>query len=209
MPAYCAHSCPCTSILHDVSDQFCKDRWVHRAGVPDAGCRVGVPILQHACLSPAGDRQHLHKQVSRADDLLGRKWSHLPESLRIYAIADIKHGWLIWCVTVGCMLRDMFPDPDSVLFLTRVTQREFMAEFNALLQESFVGTEIQTEGLKTARTREAIARGIRYRRKNATLAVKPPGRVMILMYLLSPWVNITYGGCRYLREARVETLRKY
>ena len=32
---------------------------------------------------------------------------------------------------------------------------------------------------------------------------------MMLMGLVSPSANITYGGCRYLREARSETLRKY
>ena len=67
----------------------------------------------------------LNKQVSRADDLWGRRWRQLPESLRVQAIADTKHGWLVWCITVGCILRDMFPDPDSILFLTRVTQRDF------------------------------------------------------------------------------------
>ena len=29
------------------------------------------------------------------------------------------------------------------------------------------------------------------------------------MSLFSPWANITYGGSRYLRQARGETLRKY
>ena len=84
-----------------------------------------------------------------------------------------------------------------------------MAEFNALLQESLVGTEILTGSLVSACIREAVARGIRYRKKDETLALSPPGRVMMLMGLVSPWANITYGGCRYLREARVETLRKY
>ena len=72
-----------------------------------------------------------------------------------------------------------------------------------------MGTEIQTTGLASARTREAVARGIRYRRKDRTLALSPPGRVMMLTELVSPWANITYRGCRYLREARMETLRKY
>ena len=84
-----------------------------------------------------------------------------------------------------------------------------MAEFNALIQEALVGTEIQRGGLASAQTREAVARGIRYRRKGGTLALSPPGRVMMLTELVSPWANITYGGCRYLREARLETLRKY
>ena len=52
----------------------------------------------------------------------------------MYAITDLKHGWLTWCIAVGCILRDLFPDPDAVLFLTLVTQKEFVAEFNALIQ---------------------------------------------------------------------------
>ena len=32
---------------------------------------------------------------------------------------------------------------------------------------------------------------------------------MKLIELTSPWANVTFGGCRYLREARLETLRKY
>ena len=30
-----------------------------------------------------------------------------------------------------------------------------------------------------------------------------------LVELVSPWANITYGGCRYLREARLEALHNY
>ena len=72
-----------------------------------------------------------------------------------------------------------------------------------------MGTEIQTGGLSSARTREAVARGICYRRKDGTLALSPPSRVMMLIEFVSSWANITYGGCRYLGEARLETLRKY
>ena len=99
--------------------------------------------------------------------------------------------------------------PDATLFLTRVNQKDFVAEFNAIIQEALVGTEIQTGSLSSARTREAVASCIRYRRKNGTLALSPPSRVMKLIELVSPWANVTYGGRRYLREARLETLRKY
>ena len=85
----------------------------------------------------------LNKQVSRADDQWGQEWSQIPDSMKMYAITDLKHGWLTWCIAVGCILRDRFLDPDAVLFLTCVTQNEFVAEFNALIQESLVGTEIQ------------------------------------------------------------------
>ena len=74
----------------------------------------------------------LNKHTSRADNLWGQKWSQLPDSLKIYAITDIKH--LTWCTAVGCILRDLFPNPNAILLLTRVSQKEFVAEFNALLQ---------------------------------------------------------------------------
>ena len=119
----------------------------------------------------------------------------------MYAIADLKHGWLTWVIAVGCILRDLFPDPDAILFLTHVNQKEFVAEFNAIIQEALVGTEIQTGSLSSARTREAVGSCIRYRRRNGTLALSPPSRVMKLIELVSPWANVTYGGCRYLREA--------
>ena len=86
----------------------------------------------------------LNKQVSRADDRWGQEWSQIPESMRMYAIADLKHGWLTRIITMGCILRDLFPDPDMILFLTRVTQRDFVAEFNTIIQEALIGTEIPT-----------------------------------------------------------------
>ena len=96
---------------------------------------------------------------------------------------------------MGCILRDMFPDPDSILFLTRVTQRDFVAEFNAFLQEALVGTELLMDEVKTAETREAVVGAIRYRKNNGALANVPPSRVMILTELMSKWANVTYGGC--------------
>ena len=136
----------------------------------------------------------LNKQVSRADDQWGQKWSQIPDSLKIYSISDLKQGWLTWCIAVCCILRNLFPDPEAILFLTRVNQKKFVAEFNAPLQESLVGTEIQTGGLASAQRREAVARGIRYRRKDGTLALSPPGRVMMLMGLVSPWGILPTGA---------------
>ena len=42
-----------------------------------------------------------------------------------------------------------------------------------------------------------------------TLSIGPPSRVEVLIRLFSPWPSVTYGGCRYLRQARAETLWKY
>ena len=90
----------------------------------------------------------------------------------------------------------MFSDPDSILFLTRVTQRDFVAEFNVLLQEVLVGMELLMDEVKTAETREAVVGAIRYRKNNGALSNAPPSRVMIPKDLMSKWAIITYGGCR-------------
>ena len=50
----------------------------------------------------------------------------LAESLRVYALGDVKHGWLVWTVALGSLLRDLFPDPESALYLTGSTQAEFV-----------------------------------------------------------------------------------
>ena len=62
----------------------------------------------------------LNKQVSRADDRWGQEWSQMPDAMQMYGITDLKQSWLTWVIAVGCMLRDLFPDPDAILFLTRV-----------------------------------------------------------------------------------------
>ena len=40
------------------------------------------------------------------------------------------------------------------------------------------------------------------------MSERSPSRVELLEELLSPWASISYGGCRYLRVARAETIRK-
>ena len=106
----------------------------------------------------------LNKQVYQADDKWGQPWDEISEAMRVYAVADIKYGWLVWVSVVGCLLRDLFLDPESVLFLTGVEQKEFVAKLNTLLLESLVGTAIQTTNLASARTREDVAKCICYRR---------------------------------------------
>ena len=91
----------------------------------------------------------------------------------------------VWPVGRG-LLQDLFPDPESTLFLTGVEQEQFVAELNNMLLESLIGTEIHTTALVSARTREDIAKCIRYRRGSGALSSGPPSRVELLVSLLSP-----------------------
>ena len=42
----------------------------------------------------------LNKMVSRADEQWGVKWEDLAESIRCYALGDVKHGHLVWTVPI-------------------------------------------------------------------------------------------------------------
>lgn len=54
----------------------------------------------------------LNKVVSQADGMWGKRWEEItPPSVHV---GDIEHGWLTWTMVVGCLLRDLFPEPDSM-----------------------------------------------------------------------------------------------
>ena len=60
----------------------------------------------------------LNKLVSEADDEWRKPWDAISEPMRVYAVADIKHGHVLWNTLVGCIIRDIFPDPEVALYLT-------------------------------------------------------------------------------------------
>ena len=151
----------------------------------------------------------LNKLVSETDDKWGKPWDAISKPMRVYAVADVKHGHVLWNTLVGCNIRDLFPDPEVALYLTGTDQREFVAEFNTLLVEALAGTEIQMGQLLSAQSRKDIAQCIHYRTLTGAVSSRPPSQVEVLTKLYSPWSNISYGGCDYLRQAQVETLRKY
>ena len=71
-----------------------------------------------------------------------------------------------------------------------------------------MGTEAHSTTLSRAQTREDLLNSVRYRRSSGTLSERPPSRVELREKMLSPWASISYGGCRFLRVARAETIRK-
>ena len=151
----------------------------------------------------------LNKVVSQADERWGVRWTELAPSLRVYALGDLKHGWLVYTTIIGILIRGLFPDPESALYLCDATQEDFVRAFNVLIIEALVGTELHQNVLDTASTRETLLKSLRYRLGNGELSDTPPARVELLVELLSPWPNVTYGGCRFLRTARADTIRKF
>ena len=103
----------------------------------------------------------------------------------------------------------MFPDPESPLYITGATQAEFVQWLNALILEFLFGIELHPDSLRRAQTREDLLGSLRYRKTNGDLSARPPTRVELLTEILFPWSSISYGGCRFLRVARAETVGKF
>lgn len=135
----------------------------------------------------------LNKVVSCVDESWGKPWEEISSSLRMYAIGDIKHGWITYLVVVGCLLWNLFLDPDSILYLTGTNQRQFVGELNTLLLESLVGTEIDTTAMSSAVTREDVGGCIRYRRG---VELFPPDGLPEWSYSLvcTPTVRTSHTG---------------
>ena len=57
---------------------------------------------------------------------------------------------------LGCLLWDVFPDPESALYLTGTTQAEFVQGFSTFILESLMGTESHPTALSQAQTREEL-----------------------------------------------------
>ena len=91
--------------------------------------------------------------MSCADENWGTRWEGLAESLRVYALGDVKHGWIVWTTILGCLLRDLFPDPESALYLTETTQAKFVQGFSVFILESLIGTESHPDALSRAQSR--------------------------------------------------------
>ena len=70
-------------------------------------------------------------------------------------------------------MRDLFPDPDSALYLTGSTQAEFVQGLSMLVLEFLVGTEFHLDANSRAQTREDLLSCLPYRRTNGDLSDRP------------------------------------
>ena len=52
-------------------------------------------------------------------------------------------------------------------------------------------------------------RSLRFRTKSGSLSDKTPDRVEIVVQLVGDWPTISFGGCRYLHQARYWFTRQY
>ena len=84
----------------------------------------------------------MNKVVSRADGKWGLRWSQIPPALQVYALGDVKMGYLTYNVLISLLLRQLFPDPELVCRLSRCSPVSWIRWFNNLVRDTLVGTAV-------------------------------------------------------------------
>ena len=69
--------------------------------------------------------------------------------------------------------------------------------------------EIDYRALERSKTRTESMRSLRFRTETGSLSDKSPDRVEIVVKLVGDWPTISFGGCRYLHQARHWFTKQY
>ena len=150
----------------------------------------------------------MNKMCSTADETWGRRWCDIPQSLKIYALGDIKMGHMTYLVLSAVVLRDFIPDPDIVCTYFKIfDQYPVVKWFMRLLCSSLESAEIHTEDIKAASSRQELIRTLRFRySEDSELREIPTRRIEMWANMIGGWPSITRGSCRYLLQARAKFL---
>ena len=111
-------------------------------------------------------------------------------------------GFVCYNVLAGILLRDVFPDPDVVCRYLKCNQKAAADWFLDLVLMTLEGVEFHQGVEGSAVTREEMILSLRYRDERDKLAEFPPPMVRLWTSILGEWPSPTYGGCRYLLQAR-------
>ena len=146
----------------------------------------------------------LNKMVSTGDDKWSWAWDELPDSLKVYALGDVRMGHMTYNILSAVIIQDYFPDPEVVCkYFNSTNQQEVGAWFLNLLAHTMDGIELHQERFKSAETRIEMMKCLRFRYAGSSELMEDcPPRVRLWIKLLGDWPAVTAGGCRYLLQCR-------
>jgi hypothetical protein len=150
----------------------------------------------------------LNKCCSKAGGLWGIRYDKLPLAFKVYAVADLKFGYMTYAILVSMLLRQMFPDPDICCKLSKVSQVEYVTWFARWIRDSIYGTAVYDQDMRSAETRFELMMSLKYRNSRGHLSVETPERVQFVANMIY-WPTLTAGGPRYLQPVRFKYLEQY
>ena len=150
----------------------------------------------------------VNRCVHTGDGKWGQLWEHVPRSMKVYALGNLRSTYGIFVVLLGVILRDLFPDQDVLCKQLRLYQFEACRWMCDLLLGTCCYTEISVQHSKTARSREELIHSIRKRSQDGELSDVAPREVRFWSKLVGNWPAITKGGPRYLLQCRTHFLHQ-
>ena len=150
----------------------------------------------------------LNKCCSKAGGIWGIRYDKLPWAFKVYAVADLKFGYMTYAILVSLLLRQMFPDPDICCKLSKVSQVEYVTWFARWIRDSIYGTAVFDQDMRSAETRFELMMSLKYRNSRGHLSVDTPERVQFVAHMVH-WPTLTAGGPRYLQPVRFKYLEQY
>ena len=153
----------------------------------------------------------MNKVCSQADGRWGVSYGMLPEAFQVYALGDIKFGFLAYNVLISLLLRQMFPDPDICCRMSRCTQDVWVAWFCHFIRDALVGTCIYNPDIEAAvvsGSRRDLMLSIKYRDYAGVVSKSAPRRIVFLADLIE-WPTLTQGGPRYLHSVRLQYISQF
>ena len=94
----------------------------------------------------------MNKVVSQGDGKWGLRYRDLPHSLKAYAIADLKFGYMTYNVFLACLMRELFPDPEICCRFSECGQRRYVTWFCSYINQVLDGLCVYELAASTART---------------------------------------------------------
>ena len=151
----------------------------------------------------------MNKVVVMADGKWGLRWSQIPPALQVYAIGNVKMGYLTYSVLISLLLRQLFPDPELVCRLSRCSPGSWVAWFNNLVRDTLVGTAVEAlPSAITSGSRSQLMETIKARNLGGGIPLEAPERIKFLAGLVV-WPVLTMGGPRYLHCVRSKYLAQF
>ena len=147
----------------------------------------------------------LDKISSRADGMWCLKWDKLPVQFKIYALGDIKFGYMTFVVLSSVFIRDIYPDPDAHSVQEFASQSQGVRSVCDMMCLYLAGSEVHFPP-QPCTTRLDLMNCIKVRVPNSSgrmiLSEEPSPGAVRFSSLIRQWPTITDGGPRYLHQIR-------
>ena len=173
-----------------------------------AGWRLEATNM--TALAMIGMGSVMNKISSCADWLWGKRFDLLPKELKVYAIADVKVGHILYSTLIAALQLEIFPDPDIMCYLTSTSQEVFTLYFATWIRDALDTAVVYTNAVSAATSRAELVKTIRLQTAAGKISIDTPELVTAFADgLLVGSPTVTYGGPRFLHTARDQAIRQY